>query len=272
MPIAGGDAVRGWRVTGSLLGLDVRLAEFALLPLSSKPPKRRPSLNDEDRRAFIEGVALVDGARMSDADRDAITAALRAGRERLAAMRTAADAEAIAEAIRLSPLRRTLLAWVAVHDPARAAAFVSVGEVVGLGARGQPLAPSVNHWGAPAEARLGCLCLQVLDRRPWEALAGRWGSGIFASGFPDLGLRLAELLAGMEMPAVLLGPVLASAALEFVNNAASRDEDDRRGLVEYVHALTPERLEQYLALLTTDGPLVPVGEATERSAHSGVSR
>ena len=60
--------------------------------------------------------------------------------------------------------------------------------------------------------------------------------------------------------------------LEFVNSAASRDEDDRRGLVEYVYALSTERLEQYLALLTTDGPLVPVGEATGRSAGSGETR
>jgi hypothetical protein len=27
-----------------------------------------------------------------------------------------------------------------------------------------------------------------------------------------------------------------------------------------VQALRPERVEEYLALLTTDGPLVPVGE------------
>ena len=93
----------------------------------------------------------------------------------------------------------------------------------------------------------------MTDRRPFEALTGRWGSGIFASGFPDLNLRLAELLADMQMPAALLGPVLASATLDFINSAPSRDEDDRRGLVEFVQALGPERLEQYLALLTTDG-------------------
>ena len=111
-----------------------------------------------------------------------------------------------------------------------------------------------------------------MDRRPFEALEGRWGSAIFASGFPDLNLRLAELLAGMQMPGALLGPVLASATLDFVNSVTSRDEDDRRGLVEFVQSLSPERLEQYLALLTTDGPLVPVSESTGRTAHPGVSR
>jgi hypothetical protein len=84
---------------------------------------------------------------------------------------------------------------------------------------------------------------------------------MFVSGFADLSLRLAELLADMQMPASLLGPVLASATLDFVNTGVSRDEDDRRGLVEFVQALDKQRLEQYLALLTTDGPLVPIEDA-----------
>src|SRR5262249_7560817 len=32
-PVEGADGVRSWHVTGSLLGLDVRLAEFVLVPL-----------------------------------------------------------------------------------------------------------------------------------------------------------------------------------------------------------------------------------------------
>ena len=88
---------------------------------------------------------------------------------------------------------------------------------------------------------------------------------MFVSTFPDLNLRLAELLAEMQMPASLLGPVLASATLDFVNTAVSRDEDDRRGLTEFVQALDRTRLEQYLALLTTDGPLVPVDETADQA-------
>ena len=62
------------------------------------------------------------------------------------------------------------------------------------------------------------------------------------------------------MPAALLGPVLASATLDFVNGVVTRDQDDRRGLVEFVQALRADRVEQYLALLTTDGPLVPIDD------------
>ena len=272
LPVPGGDPVRGWRVTGSLLGLDVRLSEFALVRLSTKPPKRRPTLNDEDRRALVESVALVDPALLTDTAGDAIASAMRAGRARLAAVRTPEDASALADAIRLSPTRRTLLRWMVAHDRARVAAFLSPSELLWLGLDGAPPAPALQAWGAPGEARLGCLCVQLMNRRPFEPLAGRWGSGIFASGFADLNLRLAELLADMQMPATLLGPVLASATLDFVNSAISRDEDDRRGLVEFVQAIGRERLEEYLALLTTDGPLVPVSETTGRTAHPGVSR
>jgi hypothetical protein len=103
----------------------------------------------------------------------------------------------------------------------------------------------------------------LLDRRAWETLTGRWHSGILASGFADLNLRLAELLADLRMPAQLLGSVLAPATLDLIESAATRDHDDRRGLVAFVQALPPERVEQYLALLTSGGPLVPVGESSQ---------
>jgi hypothetical protein len=60
--------------------------------------------------------------------------------------------------------------------------------------------------------------------------------------------------------------VLAAATLDLINHAISRDLDDRRGLVEFVHALPIDRAEQYLALLTTDGPLVPLEEPAEPTA------
>jgi hypothetical protein len=111
----------------------------------------------------------------------------------------------------------------------------------------------------------------MADRRPREIFAGRWNSGMVAASFPDLNLRLAELLADLHMPAELLSPVLTSATLEFVNTAISRDPDDQRGLIEFVQALRTERLEQYLALLTTDGPLVPVGEVAPPAGKGSTS-
>jgi hypothetical protein len=270
LPVAGADSLGGgWRVTGSLLGLDIRLSQFSLMRLSVRIPTRRPTLPDDCRRVFIEGAALVESTRLTDADRDTIVAALQKGRARLAGARTTGEVRALAEEINLGPARRSLLPWVFVHDPKRLATFLSPIELFWLGLDGQPVAARLDAWGAPAEPRLGCLCLRLLDRRPFEMLVGRWGTGMLPTGFPDLNLRLAELLAEMQMPASLLGPVLASATLDFINTASSRDPDDRRGLVEFVQALNAERLERYLALLTTDGPLVPVGDAGEPAPKTG---
>ena len=67
------------------------------------------------------------------------------------------------------------------------------------------------------------------------------------------------------MPASLLVPVLAAATIDFNENATSRDPDDRRGPVEFVQALGVERVEQYLGLLTSGGPLVPIGAAVDQA-------
>lgn len=272
LPYAASDPDRGWHVTGSLLGLDIRLAEFSLLRVSSRPPPSRPSLSSVDRRVFTEAVALVDPATLSDAGHDALIAALGRGRARVASARSPSDVLALADDLHVSAARRTLLAWSAVHEPGRVPRSITFTELVRLGA--EPTAPdgAFDAWGAAGEPRLGCLCLRLSDRTPWEALAGRWNTGIFATGFPDLNLHLAELLDELRMPAALLGHVLASATVDFVENATSRDPDDGRGLVEFVQGLSRDRVEEYLALLTTDGPLVPVGDAVDPAPRRGSPR
>lgn len=263
LPLPGTDAAQRWRVYGSVLGLEVGLAPFALVSLSSKPPPRRPTVNEVDRRVFIEAVALVEPAALTDDDRDSIVAAMRKGRARLDAVRTPADAHAVADDLHLGAARRTLLAWMAAHEAERTSAFLSPSELLWLGLEPEKIG-ALDAWGAPGVSRAGCLCLQVMDRRPWETFSGRWTTGLMASAFPDLNFRLAELLAELQMPAALLAPVLTSSTLDFINNASCRGPDDHRGLVEFVQSLRAERMEQYLALLTTDGPLVPIGETPRR--------
>ncbi|HSL22966.1 MAG TPA: hypothetical protein VK886_15650 [Vicinamibacterales bacterium] len=260
LPEAGTWDHRGWHVRGSLLGLDVRLAQFSLVRISSRPPATRPSLNDIDRRVFMQAVNLVDPAALSEPRRRAVLGALQRGRARLASVQSPDDVLALADELRLSPVRRSLLEWAVAHEPERVAASFSLSEILWLGAEPSWPRGLFDPWGAPGEPRVGCLCLR-LDRASWEPLAGRWNTGIFASRFPDLNLRLAELLAEMGMPAALLAPVLAAATVDFVENANTRDQGDRRGLLEFVRELRRERVEEYLALLTTDGPLVPVGAA-----------
>jgi hypothetical protein len=258
-PIAGIDFTQRWRVVGSILGLDVTLADFSLMKLSSKFPPRRPTLNEVDRRVFIDTTALLRPTLLTDRDRDAIAMAIRNGRTRVNAVRTPTDVRALSDVVGLSAQRETLLSWIVTHDQKRIEAFLSPSELFWLGA-GDVVPAALDAWGVPAGSRLGCLCLQVLAPRPWELFAGRWNTGMAASAFPDLNLRLAELLGELHMPATLLGPVLLAATLDFVNSVTSRDPDDRRGLAEFVQSLKTDRVELYLALLTIDGPLVPLGD------------
>jgi hypothetical protein len=266
-PAAGSGVGVEWHVVGSLLGLDVKLSEFSLISVSSKPPIRRPAIPDEERRVFVEAVALAEPAHLTDEDRDAIVNGIRHGRSRVGAVRSADEASALADEIRLSPWRRTVVMWAATHDRDALAGLLSLRELLALGRVAQPSGASLHAWGAPAEPRLGCLCPELPPPHRTEIAEGRWNAGILASVFPDLNLRLAELLSQLQMPAVLLPGVLAPATLDFVNTAECRDPDDRRGLVDFVRRLRPDRMEQYLALLTSDGPLVPVTTATSEVAR-----
>jgi hypothetical protein len=271
-PLERHDPENGWRVSGSLLGLDARLAPFSVLQLSSLPPARRPTLNDQDRRAMLEVIPLVAPAALVDADRDTIVAALQRGRVRLATLTTAADARALADVVRMSAAKRSLFAWAAVHDRDALPRFLSAGDLLWLGLPEGQQPDRFHAWGAPARPRIGCLCLRVPAPRSEELFWGRWHAGLRVSTFPDLNLRLAELLAELQMPAPLLGPVLAPAVLDFVNLVVSRDPDDRRGLIEFAQSLQVDQMEQYLAALTTDGPLVPIGVAPEpRGTPAGVT-
>jgi hypothetical protein len=261
-PGSGADRTHDWHVTGSILGLEVRLANFSLMRLTSKPPSTRPSINDEDRRELIESVTLTEPRRLTDADLQTLVTALKAGRARAAAIRTAADADAVASQAGLSAVRRTVLTWVVTHDPDRLPTFLSPTELLWLGAGGARLDPRFHAWGTSGQPRLGCLCPQIASPGLVAMLAGRWYSGIFSTGYADLHIRLAELLAELAMPAPLLAPVLAAATQDFITNVRFRDADDRRGLIDYVHALRVDNMEQYLGLLTTDGPLVPLADGT----------
>lgn len=255
-----------WHIEGSLLALDVCLADRSLTRVSAKPPPAPPSVDKSDRRALTEVIAIMEPASLTDAARDAIASAIRAGRARLAAAATSRDLEAIADLVPLGAIRRSLLPWVFTHERRRVASFLSTAELFRLGLGASETDGTFDAWGAPARPRLGCLCLQFPHRRPPAAFMGHLSSGILMGAVPDLNLRLAELLADLRMPAALLPSVLAAATLDLVDGAPSRYPDDLRGLLEQVQGLSLDQAEQYLALLTTDGPLVPAGAATGDAA------
>ena len=83
------------------------------------------------------------------------------------------------------------------------------------------------------------------------------------------------MLAQLKMPGALLAAVLTAATPDIAETSTSRDHDDRRALIEAVMAMKIERVEQYLALLTSDGPLVPIdtsAQAVEGRSGAGEIR
>ena len=260
-PSAASDRVRDWHLTGSMLGLDVAMAQYSLVRITNRPPPTRPSINDEDRIVLTESAVLMEPDLLTSDDHVAIVNALKRGRERTARLRGAAEADALAETIHMAPLRRALFAWTAGADLRAAIAMLSMSEIFAAGLDGA--APArFDAWGVSGEPRLGCQCLQMPASAP-DAYAGRWFSGVLATGFPDMNLRLAELLDELKMPGALLAPILASATWDFLMNVRINDYDDVPAWVSFVSAIGVDRLEQYLALLTTDGPLVPLTDGSQ---------
>jgi hypothetical protein len=260
LPVPDADGMRDWRMSGSLLGMDVGLAGFTLVGVSMRPPPRAPTMVEAERRAFVEALALTEPAALDEADARTIVTAMRRGQARVARMRTVEEAAALAGEARFSPARRTMLSWIVEHDPKQVAAAFAPVELFWLGLDGPLPKGRLDAWGAPAAARTGCLCLSLEAPRPWELLAGR--SPMVAAAFPDLKLRIAELLAELDLPARLMVPVLPAATLDFVNTANPPGRHDRRALEAYVRGLRVEQVEQYLALLTTGGPLVPLDDGS----------
>jgi hypothetical protein len=256
---------RPWHLAGALLGLDVSLADRWLRRVSLKPPAVPPSLDDDDRQALVEAVVM-EPTSLTDVARDEVALALRAGRTRVQSA-TAGDVERLGDSVGLDPVRRSLLPWVFEHERDRLGTYFSTAELFWLGS-GADHRGELDAWGAPARPRSGCLCLWLPGRWARRQLTGHPEGGLLMSTFPDLNLRLAELLADLGMPAILLPGVLEPATWDLVQQSPARYPGDLRGLAEHVHALTLDQVEQYLALLTTDGPLVPIEASAERPSGS----
>lgn len=248
----------GWRVRGSLLGLDVGLARLALRRLTSELPPLPPGLPVHECLSFAEGVALMDPFELTDEDRDALADSIRRGRERLA--RFLADGagledEELVRDARLDPVRRNALAWTRLHEPGATEGLFSYDELVRLG-RPEP-GRRWDAWGAPVlrcEGRMG-LRLPVSGSRA-EAHS-QVPVGQRACYSPDLTLRVALALQELRLPATLAKAVLAYAVQDMIDSLRPAHLEDWSAVTAYARGLSRERIEDYVAALV-DGPLTPI--------------
>jgi hypothetical protein len=260
-----GHSGKGWRVTGSLLGLDVALARLSLRRLDASLMPPEPRLVSSERQTASLTVSLLNPLALSDAGRDEIAAALARGRARLDALdANQADADQAARDAGLSAWRREALRWTIAHDSARRATQLSLLELMWLGRPRATTGVSLDGWGAAMLPITGCVCLAMPDAQPWEVLAGRPSQGLLATRGADVSILVADTLAALGLPAQIAPGVIAFAMQEVIDQARPAHFDDWSGFSRAATALTRDNLVDYIASQTAGGPLLPATPSDDR--------
>ena len=248
-----------WHVRGSLLGLDLGLASLALRRTTSDPLTHPPVLTATDRATFARTVALLNPLDLRDADRDALAAAIERGRARVEALAPdRAGLDAVADAIAMDGWRRRAVGWSLVASPDLVGSFFSLGDLLVLGAPPS----SLDRWGVDSGPTSGCLCTRFPTVGRWPLFVGRPASGVFPTQVIDLNLRVVLALRERQLPAALAPGVLAAATQDFIDDVQPSDDNDWLTLVRTAQALGRDRLDDYVASLTANGPLVPARAAS----------
>ncbi len=279
----------GPAASGSLLGLERAFAVHWMRPASLGAPRARPLLWEQEGQGLAESVAGLNPFELSDGSRDACAETLRRGRERLAEAARSGQLDAVMENLGVEGWRRRLVRTVSPANPRAVEQYLSLAEVLALGAaatpavheavpmtappappsdstdRGAPIAPplalpseGVDAWGPSRRAIDGSLKLAVPSRLDWHETAGRRGLGLLGSQVADLQLRVAEVLAELRLPAGLAAGVLSYAMWDLAMTAEMADMDDWLAVVRASQSLTSARIADYVSALAAGGPLVRV--------------
>jgi hypothetical protein len=246
---------------GSLLGLDRALAVSSLRQATLNAPAVAPNLGQVDLQGIAESVAAMNPFRLEDGGRDALAAALRRGRERIAtAAHDRSDIDALAEHAGVERWRRRLMRLAAGGGDAAVMQYWSLGEVCGVGQM-DTIAADPRGWGVAQRLRDGSWEQALPVRLSVHDLGGRLGMGLLSAQSADLQLRVVEWLAELKLPAGLAPGVLRAAAWDLAMNTQMADLDDWLALIRTAQALPADRMADHVSALTSDGPLVPVAQA-----------
>jgi hypothetical protein len=246
-----------WHVEGSILGLDIALARLALRRIADNEMPVAPTINLNDQLTFARTMMTINPRALRDADRDRIVAAIGRGRDRVAAAGAALPAVmALAVEAGLSPSVRQTLPWTLARTPEAVASLFGLRDLMWLG-KPELSQEVLDHWGIYAESLENRLKTAMPRPSPWENFGGRPDGGLVATQAPDLILRLAEETARLKLPAQLVPGLLMYAAQDYWHDVDSRFPDDWPAMVRQALALSPSRVEDYVAALAGGGPLRP---------------
>jgi hypothetical protein len=248
----------GWRLNGSLLGLEVPLARLSLRRLDNGTMPPGPRLTSSERHAAALTVVLMSPRAVNDAGRDEIVAAIARGRARVAALTAdRAEIERIAAEAGLNEWRRESLAWSILHQREVVPSHLSLLEMFWLGAPRHTSVIALDAWGATPLRATGCLCLELPRPATGDYLNGRPVSGMLGLRGSEVALRVAEALAEVKLPAALAPAVLAFAMQEVLDAARLGYHDDWTEFSRAAAALDKDQIADYISALAAGGPLLP---------------
>ena len=256
---------RGWRLVGSLLGLDVALARLALRHLDTSDMPGEPTTTTADRTSFMLTAALMSPLARANEARDEIAAAISRGRTRVAALpNDRSELEAVAEDAGLSEWRREAIGWTAEHEPHTLVSRFSLVELFWLGSQRSTSSRALDGWGTATFMLDGCLCLRMPDRTPWESRTGRAATGHLATRGADVAMRVAEVLAELGLPGALAPAIVAYAMQDVVDLAQPAFFDDWGAFQRTARDLPRDRVIDYISAVAADGVLIPLSSDSAR--------
>ena len=244
-----------WHVEGSLLALDVGLAGLAPRRVGAGMPEKEPGFDARGLLPYARAIPLMSPFAVRDEDVTGIAAAIRKGRERARGIATSEDVDAAARDAGLEAWRREGLRWAILNEPEAREGFFTLEELLALGS-GDPAVPAA--WGTCDLALGGSLRLRPPRSRGVFDDAGRRPEELVPARFPDLSLRVADDLARRSLPATLAPALLARLVRDFADEASPLDYDDRVALARYPRDVPDARVDDFVASLSSDGPLKPV--------------
>jgi len=194
---------------------------------------------------------------LHDADRDLIVAAIARGRARVAAAgANLAQVLELATEAKLSHATTQTLPWTVTRSPDSIAALFGLRDLLWLGKPDLPQ-QTLDRWGIYSEVLESRAKTSMARPAPWENFGGRADGGLVATQSPDLVLRMAEETARLQLPAQLVPGLLMYAAQDYWHDVESRFPDDWPAMARQALALSPARVEDYVAALAGGGPLRP---------------
>ncbi len=240
---ARGDA--GWLLEGSLLLLDLALAEWYLRH-NGEPPAAAPVLDERDVASLAQVAAIARSASAEDVGIADASRAVTAGLQRATSARTTEELDQQLEAAGLDPWRRreVRLEWT---TPSAIAAHLTPAEAWRLGGAPGRLAPQIALDGS---ARLGPVPHSM------QLMEGRRSAGAIGAIAIDAQLRVAIFLAKRQLPPDLFGEVAAGVLTDVIENTAATRPDDFAAIAAAVSRLDDSRMEEHLLALVRDGTLM----------------